>query len=255
MLQSPILEPAASVRHGFFTRRGGVSEGLYDSLNCGLGSGDDQAAVRNNRGRVADQIGVVADDLLTLFQCHSADVVTVTAALSEDRRPRADAMVTARPGLALAILTADCAPVLFADPTAAVVGAAHAGWRGALDGVLEATITAMEALGARRQRISAAIGPTIGKRSYEVGPEFPAPFLTRDSSADRFFSPSPRDGHHMFDLPGYIAMRLGDAGLGGVDDLGRDTRHEADQFFSYRRSTLEQEPDYGRQISAICLTG
>jgi hypothetical protein len=255
MLQSPILEPASAVRHGFFTRQGGVSAGLYGSLNCGLGSGDDKRAVRKNRGRVANEIGVAATDLLTLFQCHSADVVTVTTPFGDDRRPRADAMVTDRPGLALAILTADCAPVLFADPTAAVVGAAHAGWRGVLDGVLEATVAAMEALGARRQRIIAAIGPTIGKHSYEVGPEFPDPFVARDGAAEQYFSPSIRGGHHMFDLPGYAAMRLGEAGLAVVADLGRDTRQEADHFFSYRRATLDGEPDYGRQISAICLTG
>ena len=255
MLQSRLLAPTSAIRHGFFTRQGGVSQGLYGSLNCGLGSADDSLAVRENRGRVAQSLGVAADNLLTLFQCHSADAVTVSTAFAESRRPRADAMVTARPGLALAILTADCAPVLFADPGAKVVGAAHAGWRGALDGVLEATVAAMVALGAQHQHIIAAIGPTIGRLSYEVGPEFPAPFVARDAAAGRFFSPSVRAGHQMFDLPGYIAMRLGAAGLDDIEDLDRDTRQEADQFFSYRRATLEREPDYGRQIAAICLTG
>jgi YfiH family protein len=248
------LATLPAIRHGFFTRRGGVSAGLYASLNCGPGSADDPAAVRENRMRVAAALGGTA--LCTLCQVHGADVVTLNTPLPGDRpedRPRADAMVTDRPGLALGILTADCAPVLFADAASGVVGACHAGWRGALAGVTDATVAAMEKLGARRDRVAVAIGPTIAAPSYEVGPEFPAPFLAADTTASRFFSPSSRAGHFMFDLPAYLRDRLDKAGLGAVHDTATDTLTNEADFFSFRRTTLRGEKDYGRQISAIAL--
>jgi YfiH family protein len=241
------------VRHAFFTREGGVSEGLYASLNCGFGSGDDAAKVAENRARALAMAGMPADSLLTAYQVHSPDVVTVTEPWRREDAPKADGMVTDRVGVTLGILTADCTPVLFADAKAGVIGAAHAGWRGAITGVLEATVEAMEKLGAARHKIAAGIGPCIAQRSYEVGPEFPAPFLAQDPENAAFFRPSARERHHMFDLPGYVARRLKLLGLGWVDRLGNDTCAEADRFFSYRRATLKGEKDYGRDLSAICL--
>lgn len=247
---------AAGIPHGFLGRRGGVSGGTYASLNCGQGSDDDPACVTENRRRALAGAGLGDAALQTVYQVHGAAVVTLTGPLAGER-PKADAMATDRPGLALGILTADCVPILFADPEARVVGAAHAGWRGALAGVAEATIAAMEALGAARGSITAAIGPAIGPDSYEVGPDFPAPFLAERAAAARFFRPAERHGpqgrHWLFDLPGYVAARLAAAGTGQVRDMARDTLAEEAIFFSYRRGSLRGAPDYGRQISLIGL--
>ena len=248
IVTAPVL---AGTRHGFLGRRGGVSEGIYAGLNCGLGSNDDPAAVRENRARALAAV-VPGAELVTLHQVHSPTVVTVTTALPDADRPHADGMVTDRPGLALAILAADCAPVLFADVEAGVIGAAHAGWRPALHGVLPATVAAMEALGARRERIAAAIGPTIGRRSYEVDKAFRSCFLAYDETHERFFT-SGRAGHHQFDLEGFIVQRLADAGLKRIAALGLDTYADPARWFSYRRTTHAGEPDYGRQISMIAL--
>ncbi len=252
MIESRRLSACPGVRHAFFGRTGGVSGGLFASLNVGFGSGDRRDRVIENRRRVAASQGVEAERLLTLHQVHGDDVVTVTRARDAAGR-RADAMVTDRPDLALGVLTADCAPVLFADPAAGVVGAAHAGWGGALRGVIEATVAAMEALGASRRRIVAEVGPCIAQPSYEVGPEFHARFVAADPDNDRFFVPADRDGHRRFDLPGYALKR---AKLGGVGDpawTGHDTCALEDRFFSYRRGVLRGEPDYGRQIATIGL--
>ena len=251
MLIHDTFEAIAGVRHGFFTREGGVSEGIYASLNCGLGSGDDTDKVATNRGRVAGKVDVKA--LVTAYQIHSPSVVEVDAPWRREQAPRADAMVTTRPGLALGILTADCAPVLFADRKARVVGAAHAGWRGAVSGVLDATVAAMAKHGARPESIVAAIGPCIAQTSYEVGPEFPAPFLAEDPANAAFFKPSARAGHFMFELRGYVARRLKKIGIGSVHALANDTCREEERFFSYRRACLRGEKDYGREISVIAL--
>jgi hypothetical protein len=244
---------ADGIRHGFFTRAGGVSDGLYASLNCGFGSDDDPAKVAENRRRAAAALGVDADRLLTCYQIHSATVVTVERPWQRAENPRADAMVTRLPGIALGILTSDCAPVLFADPEARIIGAAHAGWRGALGGVLEATVAAMRALGAQPARIRAAIGPCIAQASYEVGPEFPAPFLAEEAPTAAFFREAERSGFFHFDLGGYVARRLGRLGLARIEATGGDTAAEPARFFSYRRSCLLKEPDFGRELSAICL--
>jgi YfiH family protein len=243
------------VRHAFFTREGGVSGGLFASLNCGYGSADPPANVVENRARAAGRFGLAPERLLTLHQIHSTDVLTVDEAglWRSPGAPRADGMVTDRPDVALGVLSADCAPVLLADPERRVIGAAHAGWRGALAGIVEATITAMERLGAHRTRIHAAIGPCIARESYEVGPEFPAPFLAQDAANAGFFVPARRPGHHMFDLPGYLLRRLRLLGVGAVEDCGHDTLSNEHQFFSYRRNTLNGVSDYGRGLSAIAL--
>jgi YfiH family protein len=240
------------IAHGFFGRTGGVSEGLYASLNCGPGSRDSRDAVLENRARCAAALGAGAH-LLTLYQIHSGEAVTVTAPWDIPANPKADAMVTDRTGIALGILTADCAPVLLADDQARVIGAAHAGWNGALAGVTDSAIAAMIGLGARREHIHAAIGPCIGQAAYEVGPEFPPRFLAQDDANARFFTPSPRADHWQFDLPGYVAHRLAQAGIGAVENLARCTYEDEKAFFSYRRATHRNEPDYGRQISAIML--
>ena len=239
--------------HGFFGRRGGVSSGIYSELNCGPGSKDNPAAVRENRARVAAKIGIEAGHLLSMHQIHSADAVTVSGPYSDTERPRADALVTDRPGLALGVLTADCVPVLLADPEARVIGAAHAGWRGAISGILRATVAAMTQLGARSGRIRAAIGPCIRQRSYEVGPEFPDPFLDSDPDNVRFFGAGERPGYHQFDLAGFCRKELTALDLGEIEDLERDTCAEEDEFFSYRRATHRREGDYGREISVIAL--
>lgn len=253
MLTIAALNEVPSVRHAFFSRNGGVSEGLFTSLNCGYGSGDDQDNVRENRRRAMARIDLEGERLVTAYQVHSPDVVEVTAPWARDEAPKADAMVTRQPGVALGILTADCVPVLLADPEAAVVGAAHAGWKGAIGGVLEATVAAMAALGAEPARILAGIGPAISQRSYEVGPEFAAPFLEQDPRNADFFCPGKRAGHSHFDLKGYVARRLGGAGLAAIQTLPCDTCAEDTRFFSYRRSCHRQEPDYGRGLSAIYL--
>lgn len=253
-IEAPELSSHSGVRHAFFTRRGGVSEGVYASLNGGLGSSDEPAHVLENRRRMAEQLGLPPAALVSVHQVHSPDVVVVEHPFPRDARPRADGMVTTRPGLALAVTTADCGPVLFADPEAGVAGACHAGWRGAFTGVLEATLETMERLGARRERIIAVLGPTIGRDAYEVGPEFAAEFQSKDGANARFFRPSARAGHAMFDLPGYIVARLAAAGVGEYVDLALCTYSDEDSFFSYRRATHRGEPDYGRLISAVALT-
>lgn len=241
----------AGVRHAFLGRRGGVSEGAMWGLNAGYGSGDHPGLIAENRARA---VAAVLPDaaLVTVHQVHSATVVRVEQAWRETERPHADAMVTDRPGLLLGILTADCAPVLFADAEAGVIGAAHAGWRGAFAGVTDATVEAMEALGAKRQRIAAAVGPSIAQPSYEVDEAFRANLLEADGGNDRFFAPGPAGKPH-FDLPAYVGARLAAAGLGKVDRLGLDTYADPDRFFSYRRATHRGEPSYGRQISLIGL--
>ena len=253
MLRSATLSRLAGVSHAFFTREGGVSQGVYASLNGGLGSGDERARVVENRKRMAGALGVAPENFATVFQVHSPDVIVLDEPWDESARPRADAMVTRRAGLAIAVSSADCGPLLFADEDARVVGAAHAGWKGALTGVIEATIAAMEGQGARRARIHASLGPMISSAAYEVGPEFKARFFDADPAHAKFFAPSPREGHAMFDLPGFIAERLTLAGIGSIDDLGRCTYGDEKRFFSYRRMTHRGEPDYGRHLSAIAL--
>jgi YfiH family protein len=252
-IQAKTLAELDGVRHRFFTRRGGVSTGLYSSLNCGYGSGDSPDNVRRNRERAASAFDLSETDLLTLHQIHSSEVLTVdTERWASPGAPKADALVTDRPGVVLGVLAADCAPVLLADPDAQVVGAAHAGWKGALGGVVEAAIAAMERLGARRERLRAAIGPCIGRDSYEVGPEFPAPFLAQDEANGAFFRAAPRTGHFLFDLAGYLAGRIAHAGV-AVATTGHDTMAGTDDFFSYRRNTLNGVRDYGRGLSAITI--
>ncbi len=239
--------------HGFFTRQGGVSNGIYESLNLGLGSDDDRGRVLENRRRAADAVGVVPENLISPYQIHSPDVITVTGPWEDAADRKADALVTRTPGLAVGVLTADCGPVLFADPAARVVGAAHAGWKGALTGVLQNTVVAMEALGATRNGITAVLGPTISRQAYEVGPEFRERFLQDGSANTEYFQPSERDNHFMFDLPAFIRDRLEQLNLGEVTDLALCTYGDETRFFSYRRTTHRKEPDYGRQISAIVL--
>ena len=239
------------VPHGFLGRRGGVSSGVCAGLNVGLGSSDDREAVLANRRLAVDAV-LPGAPLLTLYQIHSAIAVPVTEPFPDEARPHADALVTDRPGLLLGILTADCTPVLFADPKAGVVGAAHAGWKGALGGVVENTVAAMEKLGADRSRIRAAIGPTIARKSYEVDDAFFGRFIEADGENERFFSGG-REGHHQFDLEGYVVSRAAAAGVVRVQALGLDTYSNPELFFSYRRSTHRAEPDYGRQIALIGL--
>lgn len=255
MIRSPKLSALPGIKHGFFTRLGGVSEGIYTSLNGGQGSSDKPYHVAENRARMAAELGVALPHLLSAYQIHSADVIEVKAPWGMADRPRVDAMVTSVPGLALSILTADCGPVLFADVKAGVIGAAHAGWKGAMSGVLEATINAMEMLGARRQAISACLGMTISQKNYEVGPEFLVKFLAEDVENMQFFKESQTEGHAMFNLPAYIGERLQRAGIGEFEDLGLCTYGDEARFFSYRRTTHRREPDYGRHISAIALVG
>jgi YfiH family protein len=258
MLPTPITHPSLAVpgvRHGFFTREGGVSGGIYATLNGGQGSSDDPALVKENRGRMADWLGVPRERFVTCYQIHSPDVVTVTQPWTRDHAPKADAMVTRERNLAIAVSSADCGPVLFMDNKAGVIGAAHAGWKGAFTGVLEATLIAMEALGAQRSSIVAVLGPMISRRAYEVGPEFVARFLEVSAQNDRFFTPSERADHAMFDLPGYIGMRLRMAGVGQFEDLALCTYEDEARFYSYRRVTHRKEPDYGRLLHAIALAG
>lgn len=255
MSPQPITHPALAlpgIDHGFFTRRGGVSTGLYDSLNVGLGSADDPDRVRQNRARVAASLGLAPERLVTVYQVHSARAVTVEARFA-DRGVEADALVTREPGLALGVLTADCAPVLLADPAARVIGAAHAGWKGALNGVIEATVEAMAALGAEPGRILAVVGPTIGPFGYEVSEGFETPFLLRDSGAERFFSAGDRPGKLRFNLPAYVVWRLSQSGVPGAVWTGHDTCAQRELFFSNRRAYRAGEPDFGRLISAIAL--
>jgi polyphenol oxidase len=249
------LNDLKSVRHGFFTRRGGVSSGLYGSMNCGFGSSDQHEAVTENRARIAASFDLSPNRLVTMFQVHGNEVVTVTEPWPPANAPRVDGMVTDRPEIVLGVLAADCAPVLFADGTAGVIGACHAGWKGAIAGVTDSVIAAMEKLGAKRERIVAGIGPCIAFRSYEVGPEFRLPFIEQDAANDDFFAAGRKGDRLRFDLAGYIGRKLGQAGLEVVQACPHDTLIEERRFFSYRRSCLRGEPDYGRNISAIVLQG
>jgi hypothetical protein len=253
-LTAPSLAAIDSVQHGFFTRQGGVSSGVYASLNCGPGSRDDAVNVAENRARVAEILGAYPGNLLTVFQKHSADAVIAEKPWKPDKMPEADAIVTAKPGLAIGVLTADCAPVLLCDREARVIGAAHAGWRGALAGILEATVKAMKKLGAKPERITAVIGPTISQKAYEVGSEFVEHFLAEAPESGAFFITDEGSGEPHFDLAGYVGERLARAGVGSIADLGLCTYCEETRLFSYRRSQHHGEGDYGRQISAILLT-
>jgi hypothetical protein len=248
------LAAIPGIRHGFFGRQGGVSSGHYASLNCGLGSGDRREAVVENRARVAAALGVPAMPVLTLYQVHSATVVVVDKPVRREDLPKADALVTQERGIVIGAMAADCAPVLFADPETCMIAAAHAGWRGAFGGVLEATITTMTRLGARREDIRAAIGPTINQPAYEVGPELEAQFLAAAPGNERYFTRQSPGARPQFDLPGYIEGRLRTAGLGPIERRTPCTYANESLFFSYRRATHRKEPDYGRQISAIVVT-
>jgi polyphenol oxidase len=257
-VNAPLALTAESLRlpgiaHGFFTRIGGVSQGVYASLNGGVGSRDSAEAVAENRSRAAVALGVAAERLAVPYQIHSADAASISEPWSSNNRPRCDALVTATPGLALGVTGADCGMILFADRRARIIGAAHAGWRGALSGIVEATVSAMERLGSKRSDVVAALGPCIGRASYEVGPEFVAAFAAAGEDAARYFTPSRKAGHSMFDLNAYIAERAARAAIGAFEDLALDTYADEQRFFSYRRKTHRQEPDYGRLMSAIVL--
>ncbi len=251
-LTDPRLASLPGIRHGFFTREGGVSTGIYATLNCGLGSSDEPSLVGENRARLARALGASPDKLATPYQVHGTAAIVVDAPWPADARPHADALVTQRPGIAIAIGTADCGPILLADPSAGVIGAAHAGWRGAISGIAESAIAAMERLGARRERIIAALGPSISQANYEVGPELVEKFVAEDPGNARFFTHSKRPGHSQFDLPGYTVARLKRAGVSAAN-LPNCTYAEEARFFSFRRTTHRSEKDYGRQLSAIVL--
>jgi YfiH family protein len=253
MISLGTLNDAPGIRHAFFTREGGASEGIFASLNCGYGSGDAPEKVSENRARAMAALDLAADRLVTCHQIHSPDVVTVETPWRREDNPKADALVTTKRGVALGILTADCTPVLFADASAGIIGAAHAGWRGAIGGVLDATVAAMTKLGADPQRIRAGVGPCIAQRSYEVGPEFPAPFLTENGDNADLFAPARREGHFMFDLGAYVERRLRKLGITTIQRAPCDTVAEETRFFSYRRACLKGEKDYGRGLSAIVL--
>lgn len=253
-LLSSTLSGIDGVAHGFFGRQGGVSTGVYASLNCGYGSSDDAENVRENRARAARTLETDGERLLTVYQIHSAEAVHVTAPWARGDAPKADAMATKAPGIALGVLAADCAPVLLADPLAHVVGAAHAGWKGAIGGVVESVVALMERLGARRDRIRAAVGPCIGQAAYEVGPEFRERFVEHASENGACFVPANRAGHWQFDLPRYVAVQLSALRLGAVDRLDVCTYANEASYFSFRRTTHRNEPDYGRNLSAIVLT-
>ena len=253
MITLDILDHDPAIRHAFFTRQGGVSGGLFELLNCGFGSGDAAEPVARNRAIATKRLGFSPDRLVTCYQSHSTTVVTVEKPWPHDAAPRADGLVTGGSGIVLGILTADCAPVLFEDAVARVIGAAHGGWRGALGGIIEATLDRMDALGAERARVRAGIGPCIARRSYEVGPEFPQQFLAHDPASAAYFAPALRTGHFMFDLPGYIERRLVRAGVATIERAPHDTVAEDTHFFSYRRACSRGEPVYGRALSAIAL--
>ena len=253
----PLLSPSLQLQgiaHGFFTREGGVSQGVYQSLNGGLGSSDDQKAVIENRSRMARSLGVNDTHFVSLYQIHSANCVKVNEPWSLNQRPHADAMVTTQKGLALGIGTADCGPLLFADPHAGVIGAAHAGWKGALHGVIESTVSAMEELGASRANIHVALGPTISQSAYEVGSEFRETFFSTDKNSDRFFTTQDENGKCHFDLPGYIVNRLKKSNVKTIENLALCTYADEQRFFSFRRTTHRNEAEYGRLIAAIALT-
>jgi YfiH family protein len=253
---APVEAPALAlpgIRHAFFTRAGGASTGLYAGLNTGVGSRDERDVVLENRRRAAAHLGTTSDRLATPYQVHGTDAVTVEKVWGPGLGPKADAVVTDRRGIAVGVGTADCGPVLFADAEAGVVAAAHSGWKGALTGILESTVDAMERLGASRDSIVAVLGPTISAEAYEVGPEFVARFVEADAENARFFRPSEREGHAYFDLPAYIVMRLRQAGLSEAYHLDLCTYADETRFYSYRRATHRGEPDYGRLLSAIVL--
>ena len=250
---SPLLSAIPGLRHAFFSREGGVSGGIYAGLNGGLGSNDDPAHVAENRRRMAEQMGVALTHFLSVHQTHSPDVVVAAGPWPSASRPRADAIVTRVQGLAIGVTAADCGPILLVDPNARVIGAAHAGWKGALSGIVESTVEAMEKLGAERSGIVTAIGPLIRQHSYEVGSEFVERFVLADAENSLFFVPAAREGHAMFDLAGFIRMRLENAGVLMIDDIGVDT-YSDERFYSYRRSVHRKEPDYGRHVHAIALT-
>lgn len=253
-IQDSALARLASIHHGFFTRKGGVSEGIYASLNVGAGSDDNPAHVIENKRRVAEAMGVPFSHLLTLYQIHSTEVITIDRPFESGEKPKADGLVTAIPGLALGILTADCAPVLFADAEAGVIGACHAGWKGALHNIMGNTLAAMESLGAQRSRVVAAVGPCIAQQSYEVGPEFYETFAAGSAENARFFKQSPtHQGYYYFDLPGYVRHALLLCGVAQANVLAKDTCFQENDFFSNRRRNLRGEVDYGRQISVITL--
>ncbi|MDH7795520.1 MULTISPECIES: peptidoglycan editing factor PgeF [unclassified Beijerinckia] len=252
VIRSRLLE-TAGVSHAFFTRQGGVSTGVYASLNGGAGSRDDAAAVAENKRRMADALGVAPDRFMVPYQIHSAEAVAIAAPWNETERPRCDGIATAAKGLGLGVTGADCGILLFADARAGVVAAAHAGWKGAFDGVIESTLTRMEELGAKRAHINVVLGPTIAQASYEVGPEFVARFRVADAGNERFFVSSSREDHAMFDLPAFIGAQLEKSGVGAFENLGLDTYADEARFFSYRRTTHRGENDYGRLIAAIAL--
>ncbi len=251
-IRSEVLK---GVSHAFFTRQGGVSQGVYASLNGGVGSNDIPSAVAENRARMAGTLGVLPGNFLVPYQIHSADALAVSAPWPDDARPRCDGLVTAAPGLGLGVTGADCGILLFADKSAGVIGAAHAGWKGALGGMVEALVAAMEVLGARRANISAALGPTIGPQSYEVGPEFYRTFCAEDAGFAQFFEESAKPDHKMFDLPGFITMRAEQAQIGAFENLALDTYQDEARFYSYRRMTHRKEADYGRLVAGIALAG
>jgi polyphenol oxidase len=253
-LESMLLSAIPGLRHAFFTRDGGVSDGLYNSLNGGIGSNDDPANVAENRRRMAEQMGVAPEYFLSVHQTHSPDVVVTSGPWRGASRPLADAIVTRSEGLAIGATAADCGAILLVDPNARVIGAAHAGWKGALTGIVQSTVDAMEELGAERSGIVAAIGPLIRQYSYEVGAEFIDRFVEADVENALFFLPAAREGHAMFDLAGFIRMRLENAGVLMIDDIGADT-YSDERFYSYRRSVHRGEPDYGRHVHAIVLEG
>jgi len=255
IVQSQELSAYAGIRHGFGTREGGVSKGIYTSLNCGVGSNDSPKDVAENRARLAASIGADPSQLITPYQVHSPDAVIAEAPWVKADAPKADAIVTRTPGLAIAISTADCVPVLFADVQAGVVGAAHAGWRGAFGGVLESTLDSMERIGASREHITASIGPAISQAAYEVGPEFEEIFLEENTANSEFFVRKVPEAKPHFDLTGYVSARLERAGAGKIGNLNLCTYTETERFFSYRRTCHKSEPDYGRQISAIVISG
>lgn len=254
VFEADALKDIAGVRHGFFTREGGVSGGVYASLNCGYGSGDTRDAVAENRLRVARHLGGASDDIVTVHQSHSAEAIIVDALFTRDHVPRADAVVTRTPGLAVGALAADCTPVLFAEPSAGVIAAAHAGWRGALSGILQSTVAAIETLGGQRGQIRAVIGPTIYQAAYEVGPEFEKTFLDIDPNYQQFFQRPAPDSRPYFDLPGFCRHQLENCGVGAISAIPACTYENESLLFSYRRTTHRSEPDYGRQISAIVLS-
>jgi YfiH family protein len=253
MIIASELDAYVKLKHGFFTREGGVSSGVYKGLNCGYGSGDDNANIDQNRSIAMAKLGISRKNLNTIHQIHSSNVVVAQAPWSFYDRPKADAIVTDKPGLAIGIMTADCTPVLFADPYGGVIGAAHAGWKGAFAGVLSGTVEKMEQLGADRAQIIAAVGPCIHQGSYEVGPEFINQFLTKNPKNSEFFIPSSKDSYHLFDLPGFVLSKLNVLGLSVVQSVSEDTYADENKFYSYRRATHAKEADYGRCISAIIL--